>query len=89
MGSRRCRGRTRSTFLSARFRRIRARQGYGQALVATRHSIVTAICHILSNGDYYRDLGGGDYYDKRTPERASRRKIEDLEAAGYDVIKAA
>ncbi|MGI3786811.1 MAG: hypothetical protein ACRYG2_39205 [Janthinobacterium lividum] len=69
-------------------RRIRARQGYGKALVATQHSIVTAIWHILSNGDYYRDLGA-NYYDKRTPERAPRRKIKDLEAAGYDVTKAA
>ena len=80
--------RSKSTFLSARFRRIRARQGYGKALVATQHSIVTAIWHILSNGDYYRDLGV-NYYDKRTPERTLRRKIKDLEAAGYDVTKAA
>ena len=80
--------RSKSTFLSARFRRIRARQGYGKALVATQHSIVTAIWHILSNGDYYRDLGA-NYYDKRTPERTLRRKIKDLEAAGYDVTKAA
>ncbi len=80
--------RSKSTFLSARFRRIRARQGYGKALVATQHSIVTAIWHILSNGDYYRDLAA-NYYDKCTPERALRRKIKDLEAAGYDVTKAA
>lgn len=36
--------------------------------------------NILCNGEYYRDLGS-DYYTKRTPERAIRRKIKDLEAA--------
>jgi hypothetical protein len=49
------------------------------------HSMITAVWHMLSTGEYYRDLGG-DYYSCRCPERTIRRKIQDLEAAGYHVI---
>jgi transposase len=80
--------RSKTTFLSARFRRIRARQGYAKALVATEHSIVTAIWHMLSDGEFYHDLGP-DYYTRHAPEQAIRRKIKDLEIAGYTVTKAA
>jgi hypothetical protein len=41
-----------------------------------RSSIVTAIWHVLTNGDYYHDLGS-DYYTKRSPEGTIRRKIKD------------
>jgi hypothetical protein len=80
--------RSKTTFMSARFRRIRSRQGYAKALVAVEHSIVIAIWHMLSNGEYYQDLGA-DYYNRRTPDRVLRRKIKDLEIAGYTVTKAA
>ena len=36
--------RMRSSFFSARFRRICARRGYNMALVAVQHSMITAIC---------------------------------------------
>jgi len=78
--------RTKSSFLSARFKRLCARRGYNKALVATEHAMVTAIWHMLTNGEFYHDLGG-DYYTRQTPERSIRRKIKDLEAAGYLVAK--
>ncbi len=76
--------RMRNSFLAARFKRISARRGYNKALVATQHSMITAIWHMLSTGEYYHDLGG-DYYIRRSPQRIIRRKIKDLEAAGYHV----
>jgi hypothetical protein len=48
--------------------------------------MITAIWHILSTGEYHSDLGG-DYHTRRTPERALRRKIAAIEAAGYAVTK--
>jgi transposase len=75
-------------FLSARFRRITARQGYSKAIVATEHAMINAIYQMLTTGEFYRDLGE-DYHRRRTPERVVRRKIADLEAAGYTVTKAA
>lgn len=76
--------RMRDSFLAARFKRVCARRGYGKALVAVEHTMIIAIWHMLSTGEYYRDLGG-DYYTRRAPQSALRRKIRDLEAAGYRV----
>ena len=76
--------RMRNSFLAARFKRVCARRGYGKALVAIEHSMITAIWHMLTTGEYYNDLGG-DYYIRRNPHQAIRRKIRDLEAAGYRI----
>lgn len=76
--------RMRSSFFSARFKRLCARRGYNKALVAVQHSMTTAIWHVLTTGEYYRDLGG-DYYTRRSPQQTIRRKIRDLEAAGYHI----
>jgi transposase len=75
-------------FLSARFRRLAVRRGYGRALVATEHAMLTAIWHMLRDDICYHDLGN-DYYQQRRPEHILRRKINDLEAAGYTVTRAA
>jgi transposase len=75
-------------FLSVRFKRLAARRGYTKALVATEHAMIIAIWHMLTTGSCYHDLGT-DYYTRRTPEKLIRRKIADLEAAGYTVVKTA
>lgn len=76
--------RMKDSFLAARFKRICARRGYGKALVAIEHTMVVAIWHMLSTGEYYNDLGG-DYYTRRNPNHAIRRKIRELQAAGYRI----
>jgi transposase len=76
--------RKKTGFLAARFRRLAARRGYQKALVATEHSIIIAIWHMLSTGEYYHDLGG-DHYHRLIPARIIRRNIAELEAAGYTV----
>lgn len=48
----------RHSFLSARFKRVCARRGYSKAVVATQHSMIVAIWHMLSTGEPYHDLGG-------------------------------
>jgi transposase len=80
--------RHKSGFLSVRFTRLVARRGFPKALVATEHAMIIAIWHMLTSGSCYHDLGT-DYYIRRTPEKVIRRKIADLEAAGYTVIKTA
>lgn len=77
-----------SGFLSVRFKRLAARRGYPKALVATEHAMIIAIWHMLTTGTGYHDLGS-DYYIRRTPEKVIRRKIADLEAAGYTVTQTA
>ena len=39
---------------------------------------------MLSTGELYRDLGG-DYYQRRNPERQTQRLIKQLEALGRTV----
>ena len=80
--------RKKTGFLAARFRRLAARRGYQKALVATEHSMIIAVWHILSTGEYYRDLGS-DYYTRHTPDHIISRKIAELQAAGYTITKAA
>lgn len=78
-------GRTRGTFLSARYSRIARRRGPNKAAVAIAHSILVAAWHMARTGEVYEDLGA-DYYDKKTdPTRQVARHVAQLEAAGYTV----
>jgi hypothetical protein len=64
--------------------RLRPRIGHGRAIGAVKHSILTAIWHMLSTEETYRDLDG-DYYAHRDPQRATRRLVAQLERLGHTV----
>ncbi len=78
-------GRSKNTYLSAQYHRIRGQRGPSRAAVAVGHSILVICWHLLSTGETYTDLGG-DYFDKRrnSPAR-ERRLIAQLEAMGHKV----
>jgi transposase len=69
------------TFLGARYRRIARRRGAKKALVATAHSVLTIIWHLLSDPEaHYQDLGP-DHYDSRiNTDRRTRQLARHLEA---------
>ena len=78
-------GRSKNTYLSAHYHRIRGRRGPGRAAVAVGHSILIIAWHLLSTGEVYTDLGG-DYFDKRRSGTAhQRRLVAQLEAMGHKV----
>ncbi|MGH9094863.1 MAG: IS110 family transposase [Acidimicrobiales bacterium] len=78
-------GRSKDTYLSAQYARIRGRRGPGRAAVAVGHSILVIAWHLLSTGETYTDLGG-DYFDKRRNSTAyQRRLVAQLEAMGHRV----
>ena len=78
-------GRSKNTYLGAHYHRIRGRRGPAKAAVATGHSILVIIWHMLSTGEIYTDLGA-DYFDKRRTSTAHRnRLVAQLEALGLDV----
>lgn len=78
-------GRSKDTYLSAHYHRIRGRRGPGRAAVAVGHSILVIAWHLLSTGETYTDLGG-DYFDKRRTSPAhQRRLVAQLEAMGHKV----
>jgi transposase len=76
--------RTRDSYLAAQYRRLKPRLGHGRALGAVKHSMLTAYWHMFTTGQTYHDLGG-DYFQRRNPERATQRLIARLETLGHHV----
>ncbi len=76
--------RTKDTYLQAQYQRLRPRIGHRRALGAVTHSMLVAYWHMFTNGETYRDLGG-DYYQRRDPERLTRRLVTRLESLGHSV----
>jgi transposase len=76
--------RTKNTYLAAQYQRLRPRRGHKRALGAVKHSMLTAIWHMLSTGQLYDDPGG-DYFKRRDPTRQIKRLRAQLEALGQHV----
>ena len=76
--------RTNGSYLQAQYQRLRPRIGHGRALGAVKHSILVAYWHMFTAGEIYNDLGG-DYYQRRDPQRQIRRLINQLERLGQHV----
>jgi transposase len=79
--------RTKGTYLSARYHRIKSRRGHAKATIATAHKILTAAYHVLDQGDAYNELGEEFFYrrDVEATERYRRRLIRQLERLGHNV----
>lgn len=76
--------RAKDAYLAAQYARLRPRRGHKKALGAVKHSIIVAVWNMLSTGELYRDLGG-EYFQRRHPERATKRLVRQLEALGHSV----
>ncbi len=76
--------RTNDSYLQALYRRKKSQLGHARALGAVKHSILCAMWHMLTTGELYNDLGG-DYYQRRDPERQTRRLVAQLERLGHTV----
>lgn len=77
--------RTKGTYLSAQYARLRGRRGGARATIAVAHSILVAAYHILERGTPYEDLGADWFIRRHSPERHARRLVHQLEALGFDV----
>jgi transposase len=79
--------RTKGTYLSARYHRIKSRRGHAKATVATGHKILTAAYHVLQRGIPYDELGEEFFYRRDTEhtERYRRRLIHQLQRLGHKV----
>ncbi len=77
-------GRSKDTYLGARYRRLAARRGKSKAIVAIEHTILIVIWNTAHTGALYDDPGA-DYYTSIQPQRTKRRAISQLEAMGYHV----
>lgn len=73
-----------TTYLGARYQRLRPRLGKKKALIAIEHSILTAAWHMLTNDTDYHDLGA-DYFAKRNPQATMRRLTRQANALGFTI----
>jgi Transposase IS116/IS110/IS902 family len=78
-----------STYVGAQFRRFHRRfgsKGGKKAAIATAHTLIVIIWHVLAETAAYRDLGS-DYFTRHidSPEARKRRLIHELEALGHKV----
>lgn len=76
--------RSKNTYFSAKYQRIRARRGPMRALVAVEHAMIITAWNMLTDGAFYRERGI-DYYTLRKPAKAKARAVSQLEALGYTV----
>jgi transposase len=74
--------RAKDVYLAAQYARLKPRRGHKKALGAVKHSIICACWHMLTTGELYNDLGG-DYFQRRDPEREAQRLVKRLEALGH------
>ena len=77
--------RSRDTYLTAQFHRLRARRGAKRAAMAVAHSILTIVYHLLKNPEAVFTELGGDYFLTRNKEQEKRRAVRTLQTLGYAV----
>jgi len=75
---------TKDTYLSAQYRRLKARRGAKIAMIAVGHTMLVTIYQMLSQHTAYTDLGG-TYFDDRDRQATQRRLVRRLEQLGYQV----
>ena len=72
-------------YLRTFFFRVKARRGWGRAIVAVAHKLLVIAYNILKSGAEYTELGG-DYFDRLHPERTAQRLVMRLEKMGYTFV---
>ena len=77
--------RTKETYLSAQFHRLRVRRGAKRAVVAVAHSILHIVYHLMNDPTATFTELGGDYFVKRNKGDQKRRAIKTLTTLGYAV----
>jgi transposase len=76
--------RSKDTYFSAKYRRIASRRGPIKAVVALEHAMLVAIWNMLQTGETYNNPGG-DFFTKRSPDKAKSRVLDQLRNLGYTV----
>lgn len=77
--------RSKGTYLSAHYHRIRGRRGPKKAAVATGHSILVIAYHLIDRDEEYSDLGADYFMQRQTSTAHKNRLVKQLEAMGHKV----
>ncbi len=65
-------GRSKDTYLAAKYRRIASRRGPVKAIVVVEHAILIAIWTMITTGAFYNEPGG-DFYNRLRLDKAKQR----------------
>jgi transposase len=76
--------RTRNTYLSSLFHRVRRRRGAKKAAMAVAHSLLVAIWHMLHDHVPYHELGAA-HFDTLHTQKLTRHYLHRLEELGVKV----
>jgi transposase len=77
--------RSKNTYLASHYWQLRGRRGDAKAIGATRHDILIAYYHIVSERVPYRELGADWLARRHSPEHRTRRLVKQLEALGHKI----
>src|SRR5215203_4543445 len=78
--------RSKGTYLSAHYARLKGRRGPKKAAMAVGHSILVICYYIVQRGEPYQELGE-DYFNRRRSEEAYRKRlVRQLERLGQRVV---
>ena len=76
--------RSKNSYLAAKYRRIAARRGPMKATVALEYSILSAVWHMLAEGECFADPGA-DHFTRLDPIKAKNNASKKLNSLGFDV----
>jgi transposase len=83
--SARAAARTKGSYSGAQYRQIARRRGPNKAAVATAHSLIELVWHLLGTGEVSNDLGDDHFTARQDPQRRARRLVAQLEELGFTV----
>jgi transposase len=75
--------RSKGTYLSAHYARLRGRRGPAKAAVAVGHSILVIAYHLISRNQAYSDLGADYFLARQSKETYKNRLVRQLERMGH------
>ena len=81
--------RSKGTYLSAQYTRLRGLRGPRKATGALRHSILIAVYHILERKVPYQELGADYFEQRRSLEHRTKRLVRQLQQLGHGHPRAA
>ncbi len=76
--------RTKDTYFSAQFARLKSRRGARKAIVAVAHSILVVLYHLIRDRVPYRELGA-DYFQRHNRAALTQKHMRALRQLGYEV----
>jgi len=77
--------RKKASYFKAKYYSLKSRIGGGKAALAIGHKLLICIWHMLTNGEFYRDLGEG-YLDRCNQQQTLKRYARKLDALGYAIV---